>query len=199
MNIQELKKKYDDQDIVCLEEKVRNGIRGHREMIEILVYLQEEGRWKENKRYAKEPFAVYLLNEFGIKDNQYWDWKLVLTRYEKPAFEDGLGTGTVKKIHQQCGPVYGKRAIDEITKLQAAKPITQEKINAIIEKHRDPERHQEKKPPMDWKAISEAKDKIIETLRKQHAQDQETIKELREQNEKLKRTVRSSRSNVTPN
>jgi len=148
---------YDEMSITQLENAVRKALKrfkcGIIEAAKLLRYLQRTNRYKENARYAKEPFKVYLDDQFGVRMGTYMEWVKALP-YEKEA--ETFGVGLVSKTVSTCGKKGAERAFAEISALEEVKKksVPREKIEEIIEKHTDPKRKEAaKKERNDWRAM----------------------------------------------
>lgn len=147
------KKKYDTMSIITLEGIVKENMALSREaqveMIEALIYLKVTYRYKENRRYAKEPFRVYLEDNFGIKPDTFLNQQRAVSLFRDESVK--YGTGLVSKAINGCGEQRAKMIFKEVQKAEEAKgeAIPRQKIIEAIEKNR---RKEKKKPDAtDWK------------------------------------------------
>jgi hypothetical protein len=184
---------YEKMTIDQLEKAVREALSTSKNAIieatKILRYLQKTNRYKENVRYAKEPFKVYLEDQFGVREGTYTEWVRALP-FEKEA--RAYGIGLVSKTMRICGAAGAKRVFTEVKAMdeKQGKIVSREKIDEIITKHQDPKRLANiKKEYTDWRAMYQqaqavivAKDERIKILEAENA-------ELKEQIEKLKDTA----------
>lgn len=190
----EMEARYSNMNISTLEDEVRNGMKDYREglikVTEILIYLKTTGRYKENKRYAREPFSVYLEDNFSIRPGTFQNQERAVLLFREESKEHGIGL--VSKTLGMCGQQRAKIVFNEIesTEAKANKPLSRAKIEKIIEQHRDPRRKVKVKDIVDWKGMYEtekaAHDKTKEVLR----MAKKRIEELEEQVGKLKQTAK---------
>lgn len=182
---------YENLKIEQLEKKVREFLATSKSSIieaaKILRYLQKTSRFKENERYRKEQFKIYLEDQFSVRYGTYQEWIRALP-FEKEAAT--YGVGLVSKTIKLCGAAGTKRAFAEIEKIEDKKRVPREKIQEIIEKHQDTRRAAAvKKEYNDWRAMYKAEVAAHEATKKDLSVAFETIRELSEQVEKLKVTA----------
>jgi hypothetical protein len=156
----------------------------------ILRHLQKTSRYKENARYKKEPFKVYLEDQFGLRYGTYQEWVRALP-FEKEA---GLyGVGLVSKTIKRCGAAGAKRVVTEINaleELKKSKLIPRDKIEAVIEKHQSQKYMAAiKKEHTDWKAMYQAESTAHEATKQRLIEAKKRIAELEDQISKLKVTA----------
>lgn len=194
-----LNQKYDGQDIQTLESEVRNNLATSREaqaeMIEILVYLKTSSRYKENKRYSKESFTIYLTDCFGIREHTFQDWQRAVTLFKDEVIKHGIGL--VAKTLKLCGPNRTKIVFSEINRLEdikKAKSIPREKIEIIIQNNRKTAKIE--KTYTDWRAMYEQEKLTHARTFEAYREAKETIKELEAQIAKLKATARKVTESV---
>ena len=180
---------YEKMTITQLESAVRKALTEYKcgiiEAAKVLRYLQETNRYKENVRYSKEQFKVYIDDQFGVRMGTYMDWIRALL-YEKEA--ETYGVGLVSKTIKICGKKGAVRAFTEIATLEEVqkKRVPREKIDDIIAKHTDPKRKAIKKTHNDWKTQYMAEVKMHEETKRQLKVAQGIIAEQIEQIRKLK-------------
>lgn len=188
---------FDKKSITELEEAVRANLSAQKNSIieatKVLVYLREKKRWKENKRYARERFEVYLEDRFGVRMGTFREWARTLP-FEAEART--FGVGLVSKTLRQCGPIGAKKALIEVSRMEEVrkeKIIPREKIEQIIVKNRDPRRMAayERKISTDWKAMYVQEKTAHDATKKLLAEARERIAELNGQVEKLKHTAKA--------
>ena len=184
---------YEQMTITQIESAVRKALAKSKSSIieatKLLRYLQKTNRYKENIRYAKEQFKLYLDDQFGIRMGTYMDWVKALP-YEKEAAT--YGVGLVSKTVKICGAKGAKRAFTEIAALEDVKKkcVPREKIDDIIAKHVDPKRKAAaKKVHNDWKTQYIAEVKAHEVTKQNLRKSHETIAAQAEQIRKLKRSA----------
>lgn len=184
---------YAKMTIQQLEQEARGFLAKSKSSIieaaKILRYLQKTSRFKENERYRKEQFKIYLEDQFGVRYGTYQEWVRALP-FEKEA--ESFGVGLVAKTLKRCGVAGTRRAFAEINALEDVKKktIPKEKIEAVIEKHQDPRRAAAiRKEYNDWQAMYKAEAAAHETTKKKLADAANRIVELEEQVERLKMTA----------
>jgi soluble cytochrome b562 len=189
--MEEQKMKFDSMDIGTLEKmaddaRTRSRVQ-QKEFIEILFYLRISKRWKENKRYAKSSFWAYIEDLFNMREKTYRESERAFVKFTSETVEHGVGL--VAKIDRLCKSTDVKKVFQEIDKAKEGKAVvSRDKIDKIINKHRDPE-----------KAIPERKDYKALYIREveAHQRTKETLKaalkeieEMAGQIEKLKATAK---------
>lgn len=184
---------YDKMSIGELETAVRGSLATHKssliDAITVLGYLQSSKRYKENQRYAKEPFKVYLEDMYSIRWGTYVDWRKA--SYFPDAARE-FGVGLIAKVVTRCGAVRAANVFKEIMELEEvrAKRIPRDKINDIIMAYTDP-RRMVKREINDWRAMYE-REAMAHNVTKVRLRDLVAEnKELREQISKLKGKVKS--------
>lgn len=188
---EELKTKYGSKTIGELEGIVKGNQQlsreAHAEMYHILYYLETSRRYKENKRYAKEPFKVYVDDVFGIRYNTYLDNRKAYVLFPEESTQ--FGPGIVSRTIRECGKAKVKEVFQDVNKLEEVKKkvVPRAKIDEIITKNQNPNRVV--KEYTDWRAMYEteklAHDKTKEQLRAAHKK----ITDLEKQIVKLKSTA----------
>lgn len=182
---------YEKLKITEIENRVRKLLAQSKSSIieaaKILRHLQKTSRYKENERYKKEPFKVYLEDQFGLRYGTYQEWVRALP-FEKEA---GLyGVGLVSKTIKRCGAVGAKRVFTDIAQLDTKKQAPRAKIETIIEKHQDPKRMNAiKKEYNDWRAMYQAESTAHEATKQRLIEAKKRIAELEDQISKLKVTA----------
>ena len=180
---------YEEMNITQLESAVRKALTEYKcgiiEAAKVLRYLQYTNRYKENVRYSKEPFNVYLDDQFGVRMGTYMDWVRALP-YEKEA--KIYGVGLVSKIIKICGKKGAARTFAEIAALEEVKKksVPRKKIDDIIAKHINPKHKATEKTHNDWKMQYMAEVKMHEETKRQLKVAQGIIAEQIEQIRKLK-------------
>lgn len=186
---------FDGRSIEELEQAVRQSLSTHKNAIieaaKVLKYLRETKRFRENKRYAREIFDVYVRDLFAIDMKTYYDWtKALCFEPEAKAF----GVGLVARTLRRCGPIGAKKAFTEIAKLEEvkkAKTVPIDKIDDIIVKNQS-QRYMDaniKKVITDWKSLYEREREAHEGTKSRLAEARATIAELRDQVDRLKGTA----------
>ena len=188
---EELKKKYDEMQIETLEKMVESDHRlsreAQKEMIEVLAYLRTSGRWKENKRYAKESFWVYIEDRFNMRQGTYREHETALVKFPSQMLE--YGVGLVRKTMQLCGEKKAKEVFSELDKMRLEKPVNRAQIERVIQKNKDQKKallHVHK----DWRSLFERELKAHEATKAALKDAMDKIGELEEQNEKLRATAK---------
>ena len=182
--------KYDAMGISVLESQVIKlftmSRESQKEMYMILDYLRMTNRFRENTRYKKTSFWVYLEDRFTIREGTFRENVRAFTKF--PEFAVEYGAGIINKIDKVCGAGRIGKVISEITKETTArkKPLNRASIETIIQKHKV---ERIEKIQIDWTAKFEqeaaAHIKTKEALRAALS----TIKELDAQILKLKITA----------
>ena len=190
MNETEKNQKYDGITISELEgkiEKLHILSREHqKEMYECLEYLRMTGRYKENPRYKKSSFWMYLEDRFTIREGSYRGNVRAFTKFPKYTLE--YGVGMVSKIDRLCGGMKVDKVISEIQQEATSHktPLSRDKMESIIQKYRSVKNKKEKP---DWKTMYEHEKAAHETTKEALRFAMKKIKELNEQIEKLKVTA----------
>lgn len=190
----EEKNKYNGMGIETLEKMVEDyraqSRDSQRVMVEILIYLEANGRYKENKRYATSMFKQYIEDRFWIKFNSYQEMKYAYMKFPKHSGEYGIGI--VSRVVNHCGRIKAKKVLEKIDAKRAAlkNELPIHKINQIIEENANPKIE---KSFIDWRAMYEAEKKSHDATRESLKEALETIDELRCQVIKLKNTVARER------
>jgi hypothetical protein len=185
---------YEKMNIGQLENAVRTALSDYKSGIiaatKTLRYLQKTNRYKENTRYAKEPFKAYLEDQYGIRFGTYMGWVKALP-YEKEA--EIFGVGLVSKTVSICGAKGARRAFSEISALEEVKKksVPREKIDTIIAKHTDPKRKEREAENVrtDWKAQYIAERDAHQRTKTALRNALETIEQQADQIAKLKRSA----------
>lgn len=194
---EDLKKKYDGKDLAEIEAMVRDlmsrGRENFVEMVEVLIYLKASKRYKQNPRYARETFSVYVEDLFGILPGTFMQWQKAVGEFPEETKIHGLGL--VAKISRICGGQRAKIVFREITTLEEVrtnKGVPREKIAKIIEKNKN-SRAPVKKEHVDYRALYlEEQRAHKDTQTKLHAAHKK-IEELERQVAKLKETAATAR------
>jgi hypothetical protein len=185
---------YEKMKIQQLENAVRDKLAQSKSSImeatKILRYLQQTNRYKENARYKKEPFKMYLEDQFSVRLGTYQEWVRALP-FEKEA--GTYGVGLVSKTIKRCGAAGAKRVFTEINaleELKKSKLIPRDKIEAVIEKHQTPKHMAAiKKEYTDWRAMYQAESEAHEATKQKLKEARKLIAELEDQISKLKVTA----------
>ena len=184
---------YEKMKIHQLEQEARSLLAKSKSSIieaaKILRYLQQTNRYKENERYKKERFKVYLEDQFGIRYGTYQEWVRALP-FEKEASK--YGVGLISKTIKSCGAVETKKVFAEVGQLEEVKKklIPREKIDQIIVKHQSPKYMAAiKKEHTDWKAMYQAEMTAHEATKQRLIEAKNRIAELEDQISKLKVTA----------
>lgn len=186
--------KYNGMGIETLEKLVEDyraqSRESQRAMIEILIYLESGGRYKENKRYAASTFRQYIEDRFWIKFNSYQEMKYAYMKFPKHSGEYGIGI--VSRVVNHCGRIRAKKVLEKIDAKRAAlkneMPIY--KINQIIEENANPKIE---KSFTDWRVMYETEKNAHDATKENLKEAIKTIDELRSQVLKLKNTLARER------
>lgn len=189
---------FNKMDINTLENMVieyRDAYRtAQYKMIEILIYLEAKGRFKENKRYATSSFKQYLEDRFVMKFNSYQEMKYAHIKFPQETKE--FGVGLVSRVVNQCGRLKAQKVLDKISAKGVAlkNEIPIHKINQIIAENALPKIE---KTITDWHAMYEA-ERVAHDKKKLILREAlETINELRGQVQKLKIALQKERGEET--
>jgi hypothetical protein len=188
MNLKELKAKYDGKTIGEIEKGAGDdytlSTEARRNFIQVLFYLQQTERFRQNKKYKEVGFTYYLRDRWNLTLTAYYREKFVFLNF--PAEAERHGVGTVARIHRKCkaGVEGTKKVLDLIDKEEkkAKKPLPAAKVDKIINKFED---KAPAKPPITKVCLS------CETLKKELFAANKTIREQADQIEKLKATIRN--------
>lgn len=189
--MEDFKQKFEKVDIGTLE-KMADDARSQsriqqKEFVEILFYLRISKRWKENKRYAKSSFWIYIEDLFNMRRNTYMENERAFVKFANETVE--YGVGLVAKIDRACKSTDVKKVFQEIDKAKDGKmSLSRDKIEKIIDKHRDPEKA--KPDRKDYKTLyireveahQRTKDALKDALKQ--------IEEMADQIRKLKETAK---------
>lgn len=185
---------FNKMDINTLENMVteyRDVYRNAQyKMIEILIYLEAKGRFKENKRYATSSFRQYLEDRFYIKFPYYQDMKYAHIKFPEETKEYGIGL--VSKVVNKCGRIKARKVLDKISTKRAAlkNEMPRYKIDQIIDENALPKIE---KTITDWHAMYEAERVAHDKTKLNLREALDTINELRAQVEKLKIALKKER------
>lgn len=186
-------------EIETFADDKRTCILGARfDLLSALKYLQTSGRWKENKRYAKEGFEKYLWDRHKMRITTLNREYYTFVKFPEAAKE--YGTGVIHKIVNLCG---SQKAPEVIQKVEEARKqghgvIKSSKIEEIIQANRMapptpivPVKHKmTEASEVNWKQRYEVKAKAYEEIAERLKAANATIKAQAEQIERLKATVR---------
>lgn len=116
--MEDFKQKFEKVDIGTLE-KMADDARSQsriqqKEFVEILFYLRISKRWKENKRYAKSSFWIYIEDLFNMRRNTYMENERAFVKFANETVE--YGVGLVAKIDRACKSTDVKKVFQEIDK-----------------------------------------------------------------------------------
>ena len=188
--------KYDGKNIHELEQLVTSNSEASRDcmraMYEVLAYLEDSKRYKENPAYKKATFAEYLEDRFTIRLQTYRDNKDAFIRFPEQTIK--LGVGIVAKTRRECGAIGQKKALQEIEKKSASRktPLKRNEIENIIKQFsKNPDGNKIQKTITDWRAMYEA-EKIAHNGTREYLEL--TLKEnerLEEQIKKLKKHIKT--------
>jgi hypothetical protein len=182
-----MQEKLDKMTIVQIEKQIKsskeNVHRNNLKFYTMLNYLEVTKRYKENKLYTTSTFQHYISDRFMMTYTTYLNGRVAYMRHSEVTRE--LGPNLVTKVRQRCGVPKAEKVFKEIkdTRKKKKNKFRREHVQEIIERHAKPVK--QPAPKIDVKA-----------LQKQHERDQATIKllneeirELKEQKDKLIRTV----------
>jgi len=150
MDYEAIRRKYDKKNIGRIEiECSRKGeisMATRIQQIEILIYLQRTGRFKENKRYAGSTFYRYLTDRFNILPGTFEKERRAILGYPEEVRVHGLGL--VAKIQERCR--QPEKVFEEIKRFQDARknPVKREQIEDIIVAHSKPIKLLPPQPPL---------------------------------------------------
>lgn len=184
-----LKKKYDGKKLVEVEADIlhlkKTTFSAQKGMIETLHYLEATERFKEDKTYENSSFDVYLKDKFSMLPVTYQNMRIAFFNFREESLK--YGPGLVTSIKKKCGAERMGEVLKEISAADdnTKKPITREKIQQIIEKHKKTKlipAGPSKRDTIDWQAK-------YENERKLHLATQADLKKAHEQLDRLKDTV----------
>ncbi len=147
--------KYDGITITELEAKVEQfrtqSRENQKEMYECLEYLRLSNRFKENPRYKKATFWVYLEDRFTIRENTYRENMRAFSKF--PEYSCEYGVGMVAKVDRECGGMRVEKVFSEIQREAAIHktPLSRAKMGDIIQKNRLTRKIEKK--ITDWKSM----------------------------------------------
>lgn len=187
MDINNLKKKYDKESITTLQNRAtslqKDIVRYKSELIEILYYLDDTKRFRENKVYKNSTFETYLNGMYNMAKSTYLKEKMVVWQYRPLA--ETYGIGKITKVFNKCDTDNAHKAVKEIERKQMGsnKPLEEKVFNKIIEKYAKPK--------------SQPNGNGIKTLESDNQKLQKEVNtfitentELAEQIKRLKKTIR---------
>jgi hypothetical protein len=97
---------------------------------EILYYLKLTGRYRENSRYKKAPWEIYLRDMFKMSAPTYRN--MVEAFFSFPKESEELGPGLVTTIKQKCGKKNMAVVLAKVMKIPK-KTRTHPKIEEIVD------------------------------------------------------------------
>lgn len=204
MTLEELKAKYDTEQISEIELSCQNNIKSigenRKEFILKLYYLERTKRFKENKIYANSSFSIYINNVFNLRYSTYNKERFAYIAF--PELTIKYGSGLVNKVKQKCGIDKIATVFDLINKTVN---VNHNQIEAIIDKHRlikeSNGAYKVSKKYLEEELVK--KDVIIKEQKKSlYAKEEQiiklfnTIKVLKEENIKLKQELDNYRKSV---
>jgi hypothetical protein len=172
---------------VMVESKTKESRNAEKEQIEILFYLKTSGRYKENKRYERATFYDYIEDRFNIRRGTYDKNQLAYLKFPDASAE--YGVGLVSKVITMCSAKHTPKVLGiiEDARKSAKRELNRAKIQSIIENNRILPKIEKK--VTDWKTMYEREAKAHESTKRELKKAIERIKELTDQNEKLKVSV----------
>jgi protoporphyrinogen oxidase len=83
-----------------------NYVEARREFIQIMLYLEQTERFKENPKFKKASFSEYLRDQYGITYHQYYTERIAYGKYSDKVDEYGFGVVNriVKTIPKEKQP-----------------------------------------------------------------------------------------------
>lgn len=190
MNIKQLKEKYDAKQIDEIEALAKNANElqemQHKEFIGALFYLENTKRFKENPTYKAATFAEYTIGFYGLSVQTYNHYRFAYFRY--PAESEKYGPGTIMNIVKKCG---GEMVPTVIKAIEKEKKLDQAKKGEVIEKFAKTHLKKRKARP----SYAEIERENIK-LKKENQELQKRLKEVVEQNERLKAAVNRYESGI---
>lgn len=155
------------------------------DLIVLLIYLKTSGRYKENKAYERTTFYDYCWDRFGVNRSTFMKMQKAYVKH--PEETKKFGPGKVIDALDRCGPIRGAKALNEMAQVEASgKNLDSAKKEKIIQKYENPTI---KKTYIDWRAMYENEAASHEKTKKDMEETVSKLKELEEQNEKLKAAV----------
>jgi len=135
----EIIKKYQDSSVEKIEtacQALRLSYTNARQsFIEMLFYLHETKRFRENPKFKKAIFKDYIWGMFSITEAQYYKERKAFALYPKEVEKNGIGT--VVKVVSLIKTENHAKVFDTIKSIQVKRktPVKQHEINRIIENH----------------------------------------------------------------
>jgi hypothetical protein len=189
---------YEKLTLPDLEQRAKtlrqDSRQAQKEMYHILQIIRRYSRFKENPKYAKSSFWVYLEDQFMIQKRTYEAVVIAYEKYPNESLE--FGPGLVSKILKECGGITkAKKVFAELRTKSAShkKPLSRAKIEEILQEFRSPI-EKIKKEITDWRLMYETERIAHDKTRNELQQMCNAVLEQEKQIVKLKRTIERSKS-----
>ena len=195
--LDQLKEKLGNKPINTIVNEAKkfqtDSSNARKEFIMMLFYLQKTYRYREYKTYQKETFETFIKNVFNLNKTAYFDERYAFTQFPEETKE--FGPGLVNKVKKKCGGALAvPKVFQEIKEKQATrkKPLKLKDMEEIIEKRTKTVPKEKTSKP----SYKELENEII-LLNKALDDRNIEIKELTEQNRKLKISVQSYKEAIS--
>jgi len=132
------KAKIEELEAIANENK-NTSDQYRKKFIEVLFYLRQSGRYKENRKYANVDFRKYLMDRWLMSESQFDKERVAYLTFPEEA--EKLGPGVVAEAVKKCGGAKkAKPVLEKIiaTDAKMKRGIKREKIDAIIKDHAVP-------------------------------------------------------------
>jgi len=190
MNIEQLKKQYDDQSIDTIEagasEAKGQQVKARKEFIWRLFYLERTKRFRENQQYAKSTFKDYLYGRWMMRHTTYLHERQAYVTFPKEA--EKYGPGLVSKVRRKCDFSGAKKVWKEIDQIKPNGTF-REKADKVIEKYAKPVPRPKRESISDIKSDAKILKAELDKAKATIAEQNKTIKAQAEQIRKLKASV----------
>ena len=190
MNIEQLKKQYDDQSVNEIEtgaDRAKNRqVEARKEFIGRLFYLMKTKRFHENKQYEKAEFKDYLYGRFMMLEGTFNNERKAYIMF--PEETEKIGPALVTKVRQSCDSINAKKALGEIGKLKPNRNF-RDKADAVIQKYAKPAPKPKRESISDVKSDAKILKAELDKANATIAEQNKTIKAQAKQIRKLKDSV----------
>ena len=173
------------------ETQRKNASSNRKEFIEILFYLRQTSRFKENPQYKNSSFSTYLRDKWMMSEFAFDQERVAYIGFPKET--EALGPGVVTEAVKKCGGAKkAKVVLDKIVKVdeKLKNGVKREKIQEIIQENIVP-----KSPPVITMADLRAEIKrlrhVIDNRDRTIKDQRRTIDEQAEQIDRLKEALLS--------
>lgn len=157
---------YDRQPLVAVESVARQyqtvEVDAHRNLVNVLSYLEHTRRYKENKTFARASFETYLQTRWNLPYRTYQESKTAYLRH--PEMTERYGIGVVVNALRRCGldRLPDLELAIEDAEITSGAPLDLEDLEALVLAFTKPVA---KRAVVDWKAKYLALEEETQALR----------------------------------